>query len=68
MKSIPVLGLSSLTEDIHVKTPEASQNTDLDMREFLGVDKALQTMQGELTNNTSKLTEINELIKKIAKS
>ena len=34
------------------------------MREFLGIDKALQTIQGELVNNTSKLTEINERIKK----
>ena len=40
-ESIPLEQLSSLTEDIHVKTQEASQNTDLDMREFLGIDKAL---------------------------
>ena len=46
------------------KTRKASQNTYLDMREFLGIDKALQTIQGELINNTSKLTEINERIKK----
>ena len=48
MKSIPLKELSSLVEDIHVKTREASQNTDLDMREFLGIDKALQSIQGEL--------------------
>ena len=41
MESIPLKELSSLAEDIHVKTREASQNTDLDMREFLGIDKAL---------------------------
>ena len=40
MESIPLEELSSLVEDIHVKTREASQNTDLDMREFLGIDKA----------------------------
>ena len=34
------------------------------MREFLGIDKALQSIQGELLNNTSKLTEINKSIKK----
>ena len=62
MKSIPLKDLSSLIEDIHIKTREASQNTDLDMREFLGIDKALQTIQGELLNNTSKLTEINKSI------
>ena len=34
MESIPLQDLSSLVEDVHVKTREASQNTDLDMREF----------------------------------
>ena len=63
-ESIPLMELSPLGEDIHVKTREASQNTDLDMQEFLGIDKALQTIQGELVNNTSKLSEINERIKK----
>ena len=29
------------------------------MREFLGIDKALQSIQGELLNNTSELTRIN---------
>ena len=37
------------------------------MREFLGIDKALQTIQGELLNNTSKLTEINKHIKRDTK-
>ena len=63
MESIPPEELSSLAKDIHVKTQEASQNNDLDMREFLGIDKALQSMRGELLNNTSKLTEINKSIK-----
>ena len=34
MESIPLEDLSSLVEDVHVKTREASQNTALDMREF----------------------------------
>ena len=38
MESIPLEELSSLAEGIHKKTREASQNTDLDMREFLGID------------------------------
>ena len=58
---------SSLVEYIHVKTREVSQNTDLDMREFLGIDKVLQSIQGELLNNTSKLTEINKRIKRDTK-
>ena len=36
---------------------EKHHNTDLDMREFLGIDKALQSIQAELSNNTSKLTD-----------
>ena len=64
MESIPLKELSSLAEDIHVKIREASQNTDLDMREFLGIEKALQSIQGELLDNTSKLTEINKRIKR----
>ena len=60
MESIPLKDLSSLVEDIHLKT----QNTDLDMREFLGIDKALQSIQGEFLNNTSKLTEINKSIER----
>ena len=35
--------VSSLVEDIHIKTQEASQ-LQLDMREFLGIDKALQSI------------------------
>ena len=41
MEIIPLKDLSSLVDGIHIKTREASQNTDLDMREFLGIDKAL---------------------------
>ena len=37
------------------------------MREFLGIDKTLQSVQGELLNNTSKLTEINKRIERDTK-
>ena len=67
MESIPPEELSSLVDGIHVKTRQASQNNDLDMREFLGIDKALQSIQSELLNNTSKLTEINKSIKRDTK-
>ena len=46
MESKPVNEFSYLVENIHVKTREASQNLDLDMRTFLGIDKALQSIQG----------------------
>ena len=64
---MPPIELLSLVEDVHVKLQEASQNTDLNMREFLGIDKALQNIPGELLNNTSKLTEIDKRIKKDTK-
>ena len=37
------------------------------MREFLWINKALQSIQGELLNNTSKSTEINKRIKRDTK-
>ena len=62
MECIPPLELPSLAENIHVKTREASQNTDLDMLESLGIDKALQSIQDEPASNTSKLTETDKCI------
>ena len=53
MESIPLKELLSLAEDILVKTREESQNTSLDMREFLGIDKVWQSVQGGLVHNTS---------------
>ena len=67
MESIPLKELSSLVENTHAKTRGASQNTDLDMPEFLGINKALQSIQGELLNNTSKLTKIDKRIKRDTK-
>ena len=37
------------------------------MWEFLGIYKTLQSIQGELLNNTTKLTEINKSIKRDTK-
>ena len=37
------------------------------MREFLAIDKALQSIQGELLNNTTKLTGISRCIKRDTK-
>ena len=37
------------------------------MSEFLGIDKALQTIKDKLANIVSKLTEVNERIKKDSK-
>ena len=43
---------------------DVATNTDLDMREFLGIDAALQRISGELTNNVSKLSEVDKHIDK----
>ena len=51
MKSVSLMELSSLAEDIHVKTRKASQNTDLDIREFLEINKASESIQDGLLNN-----------------
>ena len=67
MASIAPEQFSSLGEEIHIKRREVSQNTDLNMRHFLEIDKALQSIQSELLNNTSKLTEINKSIKRNTK-
>ena len=60
---VPFMEVSSLTEDIHFKT----QNTDLDMQDFLRINNALQTKHYELVNNTAKLIDIDMRIKKDSK-
>ena len=46
MQDIPLQDLSTLAEQVHIATREVATNTDLDMREFLGIDKALRRVQG----------------------
>ena len=64
IENIPLFDLSSVVKDLRIKTTEASQNTDLDMRDFLGIYKALQSINGELRNNTAKLSELDKRIKR----
>ena len=68
MESVSLTELSSLVENVHIKTQETSQNTDFVLQNFLGINKALQSMQGELVNNTSKFVEIDKRIKKDSKN
>ena len=64
MDSVPNMELSCLTEDINVRTQKPLENTDLGMRDNSGIDKALQTINGELVViNTYKLTETDRSIK-----
>ena len=68
MESILPKKLSSLVEDLLIKARVASQQSTLDMGEFLGIDKALQSIQGELLNNTSSLPKLINVSKAIPKS
>ena len=54
--------LSRSITTVEHEVKESSQNTDLDIREMLGLDKTLQGVQGELANNFGKLTSISEYI------
>ena len=53
-----------LEEVINKVMTSIGTNTDLDMREFDGIDKALTRIQGELANNAGKLTELDEHLKR----
>ena len=44
-ETVPLTELSFLAKYVHVKTRKGSQNTDLDMREILGIEKALKTIR-----------------------
>ena len=71
IETIPLFDLSSVVEDIRIKTREASQNADLDMREFLGISKALQSINGELTQRVflrNKKSSIKNVYKTSKKS
>ena len=56
MDEIPPQRLEKVINEV---MNSVSTNTDLDMREFLGIDKALTRIKGELVNNAGKLTEID---------
>ena len=60
MQNVPFMELSSLAEDIHTKAQEVLQNSNLDMRELLGTDKYLQSIQGQLVNSNWKSTELKK--------
>lgn len=47
LEGIPLYDFSSTPEEIKIKGWETGQNTYLDMRKFLGINKALQGIQGE---------------------
>ena len=54
-----------INETVKTLSRDIATNTDQDMREMLGIDKAATRFNGELVLNTSKLTEVDEQIKGI---
>lgn len=58
--SVKSLETSFNNLDVHAQT----QTEGLTLREIQGLDKALQSIRGELTNNLAKLTEIDKDIAK----
>ena len=43
---------------MHVATREAETKTDLDIGEFLRINKALRGFKGKIVNNLAKLSEL----------
>ena len=64
LDSIPLEDLSTRLHDVDSALQEASKDTGLPVRELLALDKTLQRIQGELTNNVGKLGEIQKHITK----
>ena len=64
MDELPPQRLEEVINDCLAVMTSAGTNTDLDMREFEGIDKALTRIQGELANNAGKLTELDDHLKR----
>ena len=67
-ESAPLMKSPNLAEDVQANQREASHNNDLDKEDILLIDRVLQSIQCELVNNTSKLTQIEKRIKRTSKS
>ena len=57
MDELPPQRLEEVINDCLAAMTSVGNNTDLDMRKFEGIDKALTRIQGERANNAGKLTE-----------
>ena len=64
IKSAPPQGLPAVASDAvkTLKTTLSDAPEQLPLREIRGLDKALQTIRGELVNNLAKLTELDNHI------
>ena len=54
MEVIPLQDLINLVQQVHGATRVATTNTDLYVREFLGIEKALRRFRSAIVNNLEK--------------
>ena len=69
IETIPMEELPAATENIRESLGElnindTTMNSDLPLREILALDRSLQSIRGELTNNLAKLGEIDDHIER----
>ena len=69
IETIPMEELPAATENIRESLGEldvndTTMNSDLPLREILALDRSLQTIRGEMTNNLAKLGEIDDHIER----
>jgi len=65
LDTIPTeLEMDELSPEQQIKATSVAINTDLDMREFNGTDRALTRIKGELQKNAGKLSDIDKHLKK----
>ena len=64
IKSLPPQDLPAVASDVveTMETAFSDADASLPLREIRGLDKALQTIRGELVNNLAKLTELDNHI------
>ena len=69
IETIPMEELPAITENVRESLGEldvndTTMNSDLPLREILALDRSLQSIRGELTNNLAKLGEIDDHIER----
>ena len=57
MENIPLQDLSNLVQQVNVATREAATNTNLNMQEIPGINKALKHVQEKIINSATNLSK-----------
>ena len=64
VETIPMRELPAVAEDVIHEIEGENMQSNLPLRELLGLDKSLQSIRGELTNNLAKLGELDKHIER----